>query len=261
MSLVEIQETELASLRSAATHDDQVRALERDVTSAKSEWDSAKDRSLAAKKHYDQLVNELREFIAKGPELQMSLFDSPMPKVVVENPRAWAEKSIDDLDIAKKLKDKLHEIGVHTVGQAVTFRAGKVAGYENGAADIAGWGAKKVAEFEDAVIANSPIDAAGMMGAEDPADVDIVEAEPEQDPDEAEGEDAPAELRVHQESPTARVRLVGDIEGMVDEGFVAGAEFDATIEVGGAVVQVGDADYIFSDNEYVVVQAATAEAV
>jgi hypothetical protein len=260
MAVVEIQDTELASLRSAATHDDQVRALERDVTAAKSEWDSAKDRSLAAKKHYDQLVNELREFIAKGPEVQLSLFDTPMPKIVVENPRAWAEKSIDDLSFSKKIKEKLHEIGVHTVGQCVTLRAGKVAGYENGAADIAGWGAKKVAEFEDAVIANSPVDAAGMMGDDgSDCDVDIVEAEPEAET--VPEDDTEGGIRIHDQPAMARVRLVGDLEGMEADGCVAGAEFDAIVEVAGAVIVLGGSEYILSDSEYVVVQQGAGVAV
>ena len=256
--VVEIRKTELEVLRLAKTHDDQVREMEREVTIAKADWDEAKDASLAAKKHYDKLVNELRSFIAEGPGKQMSL-----PGLSTAEPtsfqfakvESWADKSIDCLEIADAMKAKLKEIGVSTLGQAVTLKLGKVAGYPNGAADIPRWKSKKAGEFEDALNAVTPSDPAGMI--ENPDDESaIVEDEAP-----AEIQETP-ELKIHDgELPVKQVKLLHDIEGMTDDGLVAGAVFEAKIEGESALVAVGKDEYILSSNEFELVQQETAEAV
>jgi hypothetical protein len=252
---VEIRKTELEVLRLAKTHDDQVREMEREVTIAKGDWDEAKDASLAAKKHYDKLVNELRSFIAEGPGKQMSL-----PGLTAAEPtefqfakvETWQDKSIDVLEIDDKMKAKLKEIGVSTLGQAVTLKLGKVAGYPNGAADIPRWKSKKAGEFEDALNKVAPADPAGMIDETDDESA-IVEDEPQQET---------PELKIHEgELPTAKIKLSHDIEGMTEDGLTAGAVFEAKIEGQSALVAIGTDEYILAENEFEIVQEETAEAV
>lgn len=255
--IVEIKKTDLELLRLAKSHDDQVREMEREVTIAKGDWDEAKDASLAAKKHYDKLVNELRSYISEGPGKQMSLpglstaqpTEFQFPKV-----ESWADKSIDVLEIDDKMKAKLKEIGVATLGQAVTLKLGKVAGYPNGAADIPRWKSKKAGEFEDALNAVTPSDPAGMIEETDD-ECAVVEDE---SPAEQDAQDEPSGLKIHEMTQTVRIRLNHDINGMTDEGFVAGAEFDAVIDNGGATA--GPSDTMLSQDEYTVIQEP-AEAV
>lgn len=253
--VVEIRKTDLEVLRLAKAHDDQVREMEREVTIAKGDWDEAKDASLAAKKHYDKLVNELRSYISEGPGKQMSL-----PGLSTAEPTAfafakvetWADKSIDCLEIDDKMKAKLREIGVATLGQAVTLKLGKVTGYPNGAADIPRWKSKKAGEFEDALNAVTPSDPAGMIENTDDESA-VVEDEPQTEA---------TELKIHEgELPIAQVKLCHDIEGMVEDGLVAGAVFEAKIEGESALVTIGKDEYILSSNEFEIVEQETAEAV
>jgi hypothetical protein len=249
---VEIKKTDLEILRLAKSHDDQVREMEREVTIAKGDWDEAKDASLAAKKHYDKLVNELRSYISEGPGKQMSL-----PGLTTAQPtefqfakvESWADKSIDCLEIDDKMKAKLREIGVSTLGQAVTLKLGKVSGYPNGAADIPRWKSKKAGEFEDALNAVTPEDPAGMI--EDGQVAVVADETP------VEG-DEPSGLKLHEMTQTVRIRLNHDIEGMTEEGFVAGAEFDAIIENDSAIA--GESQAMLSSDEFAIIQE-TAEAV
>lgn len=257
---VEIRKTELEVLRLAKTHDDKVRELERDVTLSKADWDAAKDASLAAKKRYDKLVNELRTFIAEGPGKQMTL-----PGLTTAEPtefefakvESWQDKSIDCLAIDDKMKAKLVEIGVSTLGQAMTLKCGKVPGYPNGAADIPRWKSKKAGEFEDALSAVTPVDPAGMQADPKEGEIDIVEDEP------TVAEAEPSGLKIHDEpaNATIRIKLAHDIEGMDQDGLVAGAEFDATMEGPNAFVTVGGEDYILSESEFILVAHDVAEAV
>jgi len=255
---VEIRKTDLEVLRLAKAHDDKVRELERDVTLSKADWDAAKDASLAAKKHYDKLVNELRTFIAEGPGKQMSLpglMDTEPTEFVFPKVESWQDKSIDCLAIDDKMKAKLKEIGVSTLGQAVTLKCGKAPGYPNGAADIPRWKSKKAGEFEDALNAVTPVDPAGMNAEPENGEIDIVEDSPEESETES-------PLKIHEEpAAITRIRLNHDIEGMDQDGLVAGAEFEATIEGSNAFVTVGDEEYILSDSEFTLITSEVAEAV
>jgi hypothetical protein len=257
--VVEIRKTDLEVLRLAKTHDDKTRELEREVTIAKGDWDEAKDASLAAKKHYDKLVNELRSFIAEGPGKQMTL-----PGLTTAEPtefsfakvQSWQDKSIDCLDIDDKMKDKLREIGVETLGQAMTLKCGKAPGYPNGAADIPRWKSKKAGEFEDALNSVTPNDPAGMIPDADD-EINVVEDDPQNAPEESSG------IRIHAEAEleTVRIKLAHDIKGMEEDGLVTDAEFDAKLEGESALVKVGTEEYILSSNEFAILHPEAAEAV
>lgn len=244
---VEIRKIDLEVLRLAKSHDDKVRELERDVTISKADWDAAKEASLAAKKHYDKLVNELRTFIAEGPGSQMTLpglMETKTEEFVFAKVESWQDKSIDCLAIDDKMKAKLNEIGVHTLGQAVTLKCGKAPGYPNGAADIPMWKTKKAGEFEDALNAVTPVDPAGMTADVATGCVDVVDDTPSK-------ETGSQPLKIHEAPPAkVRIRLAHDIQGMEQDGLIAGAEFEATVDETGVYVAIGTEEYILSDNEF-----------
>lgn len=272
-NVVQIDAGELAGLRAAAEHDDQVRELERDVTAAKAEWDKLKDSSLAAKKHYDQLVNELRELIAQPPDPQMKLFheprvasvaihspDEPHPGTVVAG--SWKDRPIEDLGISEKMIEKLREIGVSNLGQAEKLRIGQVPGYENGGASVPGWGAKKVAAFEEALLALIPVDASGQIDDVPEDQVDVVEAAPVAD-DVLQAEiDTVTEPEPPVGPPTKRIRLTADIEGMEEAGYVKGSEWNVTIEGEIALAcDGGNVSFAFAPHEYeIIAEQATEQA-
>ena len=176
---IEVPESELVTLRAKAEHDDKVRAMEREVASKRIDYEVAKNRSLVAKKSFDSAVDELQELIAEAPDSQLKLFPVVGEQEGETNsgPTAdWKDQPVSVLGLSPKSTEKLIEIGVHNVGQAVTLKAGRAPGFPNGAADIPRWGAKKVVEFEDALAKVSPVDAADLMGEDDPDDDDYVEA-------------------------------------------------------------------------------------
>lgn len=257
---VQIEENELVQLRLAAEHDDAVRELEREATRAKADWEEAKDQALAAKKHYDKLMNELRNFIAKGPSAQPQLFS---PGISDSAEPSWQDKSIDDLPISPKMAEKLREIGVHTLGQCETFRAGKVAGFPEGAASVSGWGPKKQAEFNEAVINAIPLP---VGGDEEPAgSPDLVDDAPFDG--EEDGEES-HELRVHDDSEPVDdgmrdIELTGEVPGwMAEEGLVAGLRTRGMVQPGGATVEHKGEQYMLSPNEFRVLEdSEVAEAV
>jgi hypothetical protein len=251
--IVQIEKTELVGLRLAAEHDDAVRELEREATTAKAAWEDAKDESLAAKKAYDQKMNELRKFIAQGPSSQPSLFG--MATGVAAAP-SWQDKSIDELPFPVKMAEKLHEIGVHTLGQCETLRAGKVAGFPKGAASVDRWGPKKQTEFEEIVLAAMPLPSGELVG-----DDEVIEDEAAPEfGDDSESNVEATELKVHAGDDSdriQRIKLTQDITGMEEDGLVAGAEFDAEIIGTGAVVRTADGGE-FMVQEFVTVELSEA---
>lgn len=258
---VTIDEIELATLKQAKSHNEIVRELEREATLAKAAWEDAKDESLAAKKSYDQKMNELRGMIAKGPSPQLSLFGKPTTAALTNESSepSWADTLVSDMQFSEKMKEKLIEIGVKTLGQCETLRAGKVAGFPKGAADVGGWGPKKVTEFEDVVLAAMPIP--DTDGAPFEVD-DVIDDEPEAEAtDDEASEDESGELKVHDGSDgLEEIELTTTIGGMEDEGLVEGAKFSAQIESTGAIVTTASgADFLVSPNEYKV--SSMAEAV
>lgn len=263
--MVEIAASDLAVLRAAAAHDEQVREMEREVTEAKADWEKAKDRSLAAKKRYDELVNDLRDFIAEAPDPQLNLFDQPVTRAVVANNSDaqdsspdvdWRDRPIADTGLSDKMLDKLREIGIHNLGQAETFRVGQVAGYPGGARDIAGWGAKKVSDFENALLGLMPADASDLAPETGPDEVDLVEDDPAK-PEVSQSEiDTVVEPEIEAEEKV-RIRIKANVPGMEPFGFITGAEFDAELDATGmAIVVVDGENMVLQDNEYETVTAA-----
>ena len=257
--LIEVPEQELAELKLASEHEQKIREMEREATIAKAVWEDAKDESLAAKKSYDQKMNELRKFIAAGPSPQLSLFgggNAPQAQSTlgIDHPKTWADKSVDDLPLSEKMIERLHEIGVHTLGQCETLRAGKVSGFPKGAASVGGWGPKKVAEFEDAVIAAIPLDDALNDADGELSEEDVIEDAPE--PVACESDDTGSHLKVHAEDDDkAEIVLTKDIDGMTDEGLVSGARFTAEIVNGNAIVNAGGQMFQLASSEYEIVPA------
>lgn len=253
MAEVLIEDRKLALLSAAAKHDELIIEMERVVSRLKSEWEQAKDASLAAKKAYDKAVNELREKISEGPAPQMGLFDgvatakpslriaetneSPDEEFGVEQEEDPLARSIDCLNMPQAQKDKLREIGVFNVGQANEFRLGNVKGYEKGAASIPGWGAGKCKKFEDALLAVLPEQSETDELSDE---VDTVEAAVAE----------PIAEESAQDDNTRRVRLTADVDGMQEVGLVFGAEFDATLTDNIVTITVDDTPYILEPGEF-----------
>ena len=262
MSEVMIDATRLAKLSAAAKHDEQIIDMERVVTNLKAKWDQAKDSSLAAKKAYDQAVNELRELISNGPSDQVGLFDGvvdmvtpslKIASIAEESEDVDAEsgedpllRSIDCLNVPQAMKDKLREVGVFNVGQANEFRLGKVTGFDKGAASIPGWGDGKIKKFEKALLAVLPEQSESEDLGDEVDTVEAVSSDATEDP-------------ASDESPTRRIRLTQDVAGMEDVGMVYGAEFEAKVSSDNIVtIDVDDAPYILEAGEFEYVASLTA---
>ncbi len=125
---------------------------------------------------------------------------------------------------------------------------GRVAGYEEGAAAIAGWTATKVKRFEAAMVAVIPDQTDEVP--EDVIDtVQAVDASPE------------AEADPVAEPGAVRIRIIGDIEGMTEHGLVARAEFDAVERDGMTTIMVEETTYALDRSEFEFVAPEVAEAV
>jgi hypothetical protein len=164
------------------------------------------------------------------------------------------------MEISDKMREKLREIGVTNLGQAERLRIGQVAGYENGAASVPGWGAKKVVAFEEALLALIPVDASKQMDDVPEDVVDVVEGTPEPDHVLQSDVDTVVEPETPIGPPTTRVRLVADIDGMEEAGFVKGSEWAVTIE-GDLALTVTDDDqsFAFAQHEYTVISEESPE--
>lgn len=262
MGQVSIDEVRLAKLSAAAQHDATIIEKEREVTELKGIWEAAKDASLSAKKNYDKAVNELRAVIAEGPSPQMGLFDAGTSAAVAVQPESvglriaehsspvasWKDETIDVLNVSAAIKGDLQKIGVMNLGQAQNLRMGRVAGYEEGAAAIAGWTATKVKRFEAAMVAVIP-DQTDDVPEDEVDTVEAIDSAAEPEPD------APAD------PGSVRIRIIGDVQGMTEHGLVAGAEFDAVESDGMTTIMVEGTTYALDRSEFEFVAREVAEAV
>lgn len=248
MTLVEVEESELAHLKVRANHQAAIEQKNQEVRKLKQRYDMAKDASLAAKKNYDEGVAELSELINEGPSAQLSLpfndgngKDSPkqeLPKV------HWRDRPIQELNLAKGMLDKCLELGINTVGKLKDVEDGKVPGYEEKRlAGIEGWGKGKVERAKAALGVlcgnESDFEESPISEAEKPAEETAMVANQTED-----GEAITIEVLV-------------DVPNGESIGLVKGAKVPAIRRGPNAQVTIEDASpYLFMSGEYAIVTAA-----
>lgn len=250
--LVEVDEKELARLRSVAEHHERIMEKQKEVAKLRDKYLAKKDESLAAKKTMDQSINELSDMIQEGPDKQLRLFDTQSESQEEEN---WADMPIDRLDITPAIKKKLIDANTLKLGDLVLLYAGKNAEFPNGFKDIKGLGPGKIETLKEAmrkIVPDRELDGPKLHEPsddevdggteEEPIEtaVDLVEsevqevteeqAEPASPVDDA-VEETESEPFAEDSSPVKkpevkRIRLTKDV--YADAGLVQGSEHDAT---------------------------------
>lgn len=250
MSLVEVEEKELAQLRIRAEHQTAVLEKNKTVEKYRVDYQCKKDSSLAAKKRLDEALAELSALIAEGPSPQMSLpfkDDAPKQQAEAESAVHWRERSIFDLNLPKGTTEKLVELGVTTIGKLKDIEDKKVPGYENGLESIPNWGRGKVerAKIAMTTTCGHEIDFVSDVSDEEPKPEPVVE-EPELA---AQADD----------QQLVTVELLNDIQGCTQYGFTAGATFQGRVSGQSVVVDCEGKNVTLMANEYKILTDAESE--
>jgi len=127
----------------------EIRRLNANVCSVRTNYLSCKSVASEVKKQYDNLVDELEQLILRGPDPQIGLpfGECEGDDDQVENNDAWRETPIvDALSLTPSQYSKLEEAGATTIGDLEDLRAG------DGLASIKGFGQAAVDRIEDEVI-------------------------------------------------------------------------------------------------------------
>lgn len=245
MSLVEVEEKELAQLRIRAEHQAQVLEKNKTVEKYRVDYQCKKDSSLAAKKRLDEALAELSALIADGPTAQMSLpFDDGKTVAAVETPSIhWREKSIEDLNLPKGTTEKLIELGINTIGKLKDIDDCKVPGYDDGMASIPNWGRGKVERAKIAL--------ATVCGHEPDFTSDVPDEEPKPDP----VAETPELAAQADDQQLVTVQLVSDIAGCQQFGFTAGATFQGKVSGQSVVVDNDGRNVTLMATEYRIVDS------
>lgn len=147
--MVEIDENELARLKSIAEHHERIMIKQREVAKLRDKYLAEKDRCLAAKKTMDQAINELGDMIGEGPDKQLKLFDTNGEDSQPET--NWQQMSIDRLGVTPAIKKKLVDCGVATLGDLVMLYIGKKPEFPEGLKDVKGFGPGKIETLKEAM--------------------------------------------------------------------------------------------------------------
>jgi hypothetical protein len=246
MTLVEVEESELAHLKVRASHQAAIEQKNQEVRKLKQRYDMAKDASLAAKKNYDEGVAELSELINEGPSAQLSLpFNDAKESTKADAPKVhWRDRPIQELNLAKGMLDKCLELGINTVGKLKDVEDGKVPGYEEKRlAGIEGWGKGKVERAKAALGVlcgnESDFEESPISEAEQPAEETAMIANQTED-----GESIMIEVLV-------------DVPNGESIGLVKGAKVPAIRRGPNAQVAIEESSpYLFMSGEYVIVTVA-----
>lgn len=280
--MIEVSEGDLLRLKMVSEHHDEIVRQQKEVARLHDKWQAAKDASLAAKKNYDESVNELRNIIAGGPNPQLSLFSKSAPE-------DWKAISVDRLNISTSQRRKLIDAGCDTLGKVQDLRSGMLSDYPDGLSSLKSFGPQVIAKVEAAMLEfmpendDEPSDAVAEAAAlpeipEQPKATEAIEAvqdvvaeasDPLDDDDEDDdpfGTESEAEPSApvapvaseaadydegFEDGPwadgepstdTVRIRLKCDVARMEHLGLVKGAEFDAEIVGDSAVIKLDGND-------------------
>jgi hypothetical protein len=135
----ETQAVEAAVETDTPEHDHyiRIRELNREVLSARWEWESAKESAAAKKKTFDSIMLDLTSLIARGPEV-LPLFDGNAGE-------EWKGRPITVLNLADGINDTLGDAGISTIGELKDFWAA-----DKSLEDCRGIGPEKAATISDA---------------------------------------------------------------------------------------------------------------
>jgi len=284
--IVEVGQDELLKLRALAQHHQEIVDQQKTVSRLHDRWLAAKDASLAAKKTYDEAVNELRDCIAEGPDCQLKLFDTrPIPD------QDWSKFPVDRLDLTATLKKKIADAEINTVGRLKDVLASRDPGFPDGLEKVKGFTAIVIAKLDAAVskfVLDDATAAAKSIGVEEEFDGlskgdpgnsghsiqegldEAEETDPFSDQEALDGpwaDQIPAnqvealEDSSSASSPQGRVKLTVDVARMESLGFVKGAEFSADMVGDSAVITLESGQEVcLTVNEFIALTAQEATA-
>lgn len=129
-------------------HYEAIRQKEQDVRRLESVFFDYRRAAKIAKENFEAADQELRTLIAEGFDPQAKLPFSAEPQVA-EDVDAWRLAPLSELFLPEKLRDKLLDAGVETIGQLEDLR-GEIS--EGKAEWPKGIGTAKITAIEDSVL-------------------------------------------------------------------------------------------------------------
>lgn len=129
-------------------HYEAIREKEQEVRRLESIFFDFRRAAKNAKENFEAADQELRTLIAEGFDPQAKL-PFPAEPQVAEDPDAWRLAPLSELFLPEKLRDKLLDAGIETIGQLEDLR-GQIS--EGKAEWPKGIGTAKVTAIEDSVL-------------------------------------------------------------------------------------------------------------
>ena len=154
LALKEADEANLAALKLAAEHDEQVREKAERVQRKLDDWETAKENASDCKKEYDESVTELLALIRS--RVQPTLFqDLPAEgeAVKADDESWWRDKSVEELEpygVSERVAGLLLAAGITNLGDLADYTKPSPTGFMPKLTDIKGIGEKTAEKIEEA---------------------------------------------------------------------------------------------------------------